>query len=147
MIHMQFDWLPPTSNHAYADILVKVKGKLRPKRVLTTEGKKFKRETAAELVREYPVELMIFEPNIPYAVIGQFHFSNLYNKGWPEKAKTRYKTLDADNRLKLFIDALKTAAGIDDSDFLDVRAQKVEGPDITHIWAWNTERECPTDLR
>lgn len=144
---MMFDWLPPSSNHAYITIMKGQGRKARPIRVLSPEGRKFKRVTSAHLVQTYPAELTVFKPDVPWAIIGQFHFSNLYNKGWPKNAKTRYKKLDADSRLKLFIDALKDAAGVDDSNFLDIRAQKVEGPDMTHIWAWNMEEECPKDLR
>jgi Holliday junction resolvase RusA-like endonuclease len=147
MIHMKVDGLPPSANHAYITIM-KGKGRsARPIRVLSTEGKKYKRETSAALVRNFPTELKVFIPNVPFAVVAQFHFSNLYNKGWPDKAQSRYKKIDVDNRLKLFMDALKDATGVDDSNYLDIRAQKVEGPEETHIWAWNMEEECPQDMR
>jgi Holliday junction resolvase RusA-like endonuclease len=123
---------------------MKGSGKVRhPIRVLTKDGQKFKNETTALLVRNFPTELKIFKPDTPYCVVGRLYFPDLLNKGWPDKAKTKYKRIDADNRLKLFLDVLKDAAGVDDSAFLDVCAQKYEGPDRTEILVWNMEEECP----
>jgi len=143
MISMTFDWLPPSVNHVYMTVM-KGKGRARiPIRTLTPEGKKFKNETTAELVRRFPTELRIFKPNVPFMVVGRLSFPNLLNKGWPDKAETRYKRLDADNRLKLLLDVLKDAAGIDDSNFLDIRVIKALGPDKTELWIMNMEEECP----
>jgi len=143
MIHMSFEGLPPSVNHAYLTVMKGVGKARHPIRVLTPEGKKFKNETTASLVRNFPSELKIFKPDIPYAVIGRLYFPRLLNKGWPDEAQSKFKRLDADNRLKLFLDVLKDAAGIDDSAFFDVCAQKAEGAEKTDIWVWNMEEECP----
>lgn len=143
MIHLHFDWLPPSVNHMYMTAM-KGSGRARiPIRVLTKEGKKFHNETTAELVRRFPTELKIFKPNTPYMVVGKLFFPNLFNKGWPGKAESRYKKFDADNRLKLLLDVVKDAGGIDDSCILDLRIIKAEGPDSTHLWVWDMEKECP----
>jgi len=141
MILMSFDWLPPSANHAYFTIMSGSGRSKHPVRVLTNEGKKFKRETSAELLRKYPQELRVFKPDTPYAVHSFMYFPNLLNSGWPEKAQTRYKRLDADNRLKLFLDSLKDAAGVDDSSFMDIRVVKDLGPERTDIYVWNMEEE------
>jgi Holliday junction resolvase RusA-like endonuclease len=147
MIHMSFGWLPPSANNAYLTLMKGSGAKRVPVRVLTPEGKRFKMETSTYLVREYPTELKTFRPNCPYGITMQFSFPNLYNAGWPAKAQTRYKKIDVDNRIKLLMDALKDAAGIDDSNFLDERAMKVHGPEMTNIWVWNMEEECPQSIQ
>jgi Holliday junction resolvase RusA-like endonuclease len=144
VIHLHYPGLPPSVNDAYTTVLTKVRGKLRPKRVLTKEGKKFKKEFAGHIAQTYPTELTIFEKNTPFAVVGQFGFPDLINKTWPEKAESRYKKRDADNRLKLLLDALPS--GIDDSQFMVVTASKIQGPEETHLWVWNMEEEAPYEF-
>lgn len=135
-VHMQIEGLPISSNHAYINL---------PKggRTLSKEGRKYKAETSGYLVRTFPTEMMIFKKDVPFGYLVQFCFPNLFNKGWPEKAKTRYKKLDVSNRLKLFEDALFNASGVDDSQVCSGHFDKIEGPAWTHVWAWNMEEECP----
>lgn len=141
MIYMHVPGLPPSTNHAYFD-LVTGKGKKKiVKRVLTTEGRAYKAKTTAYIVEHYPTLLNAFKPNTPYGYIVQLVFPDLLNKTWPEKAQTRYKRLDATNRAKLFEDALAEALSIDDSTFLSVRFDKKEGPEATNIWLWNMDEE------
>ena len=143
MIHIHVPGLPPTTNHAYFD-LVTGKGKKKiVKRVLTTEGRAYKAQTTAYIVEHYPTVLNMFKPNTPYGYIVQLCFPNLLNKTWPEEAKTRYKKLDVTNRSKLFEDALAEACAIDDSAFLTARYDKAPGEEATNIWLWNMEEEYP----
>ncbi len=111
--------------------------------MLSTKGKKYKRETSAYLVRTYPTEMQIFKKDIPLGILVQFAFPNLFNAGWPKKAKTRYKKFDVTNRVKLFEDALFDASGVDDSQVQSITADKILGPEHTNIWVWNMEEECP----
>jgi hypothetical protein len=142
MIHMAIPHLPPSSNNAYFTMVTKVGKKMVPKRVMTKEGKKFKKETSAFLVQNYPMEMQIFRPNAPYALLYQVIFDTITNKTWPEKAATRYKKLDASNRVKLLEDALVDAAGIDDSQILISSVFKSQGAHQgTRIWAWDLENE------
>jgi Holliday junction resolvase RusA-like endonuclease len=143
MIHIAIPGIPISTNHAYMTMVVGGGRKKIPKRVLTPEGRRYKVETSAYIVQHYPAELGVFRPNKPYGYIVQIAFSNLLNKGWPEKAKTRYKKLDASNRIKLLEDAMADAFGIDDSNFLSTRVDKVEGEENTLIWVWNMEEEAP----
>jgi hypothetical protein len=64
-------------------------------RVLSRKGKKYKLETTTYLTRNYPADMQFFKPNEPYVLLVHFVFADevtLLNKGYPEKAKTRYKT-------------------------------------------------------
>jgi hypothetical protein len=146
MIHITIPSIPISSNNAYFTMVKRQgKGKSTPIRVLTPKGKKYKKETATYITRHYPSELRFFQPNVPYALLVHFIFGDevtLLNKGYPEKAKTRYKKLDVGNRLKLFEDALTDATGCDDSQHWMVSLSKACGrSDETHLWVWNMEDE------
>lgn len=54
-------------------------------------------------------------------------FDSVQNKGWPKKAKSRYKRIDITNRVKLLEDAVSEALGIDDSLFFHTTITKNEG--------------------
>jgi Holliday junction resolvase RusA-like endonuclease len=132
MIEFHLPGIPPSANNAYFNL---------PKggRTLTTEGKRYKRETAAYLAREYPKELMFFEPNVGYGLAVRFEM-NILNKGWPDKAESRYKKADVSNRLKLLEDVLSSVAATDDSQHLTVYLSKRQSDtEFTHIWIWRDD--------
>lgn len=140
MIHIVVPFLPPSVNKAYFQ-----KG---PRRILTTAGKKFKLETKTHIARTYPAELMQIRKDVPMGLVVELVFPNesdIYNRTWPNTAKTRYKRMDVSNRIKLFEDALSDATGVDDSQHLFVGARKSyeEGVSCTHAWLWNMEEEDP----
>lgn len=136
MIYLKVPSLPPSSNHAYANI------RGTNKRVLTKVGRAYKVETCAHLAQKYRAELQFFRPDQPYLLVVRFWFLQIHNAGWPKKADSRYKRLDASNRLKLLEDALKDAAGVDDSQNLTLVLQKYEGlEEKTEIWVWNLDDE------
>lgn len=143
MIYLSMPGLPLTSNHAYFDLVVGKGKKKRVQRILTDAGKKYKLETRTYLVSNYPSQMTIFKPNVPYGYIIRLSFPTLLNKGWPDAAKDRYKKLDASNRVKLLEDAMASAFGIDDKHFLSTRADKILGEELTEIWVWNMEEEDP----
>lgn len=135
MIRLELPWLPPSSNHAYMNNGF-------GGRTLSTEGKKFKRETTAYFAQHYPREMRFFKPNLPYLLAFRFFFEDLENKGFTSgKTKTRYKVFDGGNRTKLLEDALKDAGGIDDSQTMTSLWSKCRGPEHTIIWAWSLEEE------
>lgn len=135
MISLSIPWLPPSSNHAYINNGF-------GGRKLSAEGKKFKLETTAFFVRRYPNALRFFEKDEPYAVYVRFYFKDLENKGWPKKTPTRYKQQDATNRIKLLEDALKDAAGVDDSQNLLFLAEKRYGEEEkTEVFVWSLNKE------
>ena len=135
MIALAIPSLPPSSNHAYVNNGF-------GGRMLSKQGKAYKLETTSHLIRTYPSELRFFEKNVPYFVYARFYFNDIENKGYPAKTKNRYKHLDASNRTKLFEDALKDAAGIDDSQHMLVLVEKRQGdPERTEVFAWRLDNE------
>jgi Holliday junction resolvase RusA-like endonuclease len=135
MIRLALPSLPPSSNHAYFNL--RTGG-----RSLSDVGRAYKRDVTTRLQREYRKEMMFFQKNAPYLLLVRFFFETLTNKGYPEKTATRYKRLDGSNRLKLLEDALKDAAGIDDSQFLQTFWEKKVAPtERTELWVWDLEAE------
>lgn len=135
MIYLRVPSLPPSTNHAYFNLP-------RGGRTLTSAGKKYKRETAAHISQRYPKEMATLKPDVPYLLHVRFHLSDLENKTWPTSAKTRYKRIDASNRLKLLEDVLAEVAGIDDAQNLMIILEKCQGAEeYTEIWVWNLEVE------
>lgn len=138
MIRLELPYLPPSSNHAYANNSF-------GGRRLSTLGRAFLLKTKVYLAQHYPREMMLFKPNLPYLVVMRFFFDDIENAGFAKgKAKARYKVFDGGNRTKLLEDALKDAGGIDDSQTLTSIWQKV--PTVgtgerTFIWAWSLEEE------
>lgn len=135
MIRIELPFLPPTTNHAYTT---------DPwgNRVLTKAGKKFKNEAKTHIARHYRKELLAVSANKPYLVLLKLYFERIENKGWPEKAKNRYKTLDGTNRIKLAEDALASAMGVDDaSNMTFIVAKEVGIPERSVILIWSLEDE------
>lgn len=133
MLYLKIPSLPPSVNHAYFNI---------PSggRVLTKEGKKYKAEATAHLTQTYPAELARVKPNQPYSVLYVLGIPALLNKGYPDKAKTRYKRIDASNRVKLLEDVLADVMGLDDSNNMNVLASKVLAEaDMTEVWIFGDE--------
>jgi Holliday junction resolvase RusA-like endonuclease len=121
-IAMAFDGLPPTSNKIY------VRG-----RILTTEARVYQEQFSAN-GRKY---LSIFtqmggpiDDDTAYAVHLRF-FMNLLNESWNDmsvapsrRAKTRYKKIDLDNRIKLVTDCVRDLVGVDDSHIFAASQEK-----------------------
>jgi Holliday junction resolvase RusA-like endonuclease len=148
MVRIELVGIPPSSNNAYVDIppLFK-KGKVIPQgRRLSTEGAKYKKETTLHIVRNYPVALSEIKKDAGLMLYVRFFFENLYNKGWPKTAESRYKRTDVTNRVKLLEDCIKDACGIDDSQNEVVLLEKRQGPYATVVFIWNLEREVPPAL-
>lgn len=141
MIYIPLIGLPPSVNEAYSDIPIHTKEGIKTKRKLSKVGEKYKNETTSAFSREYPVELRMVHPNecTGWAVI--LDMPKVVNKGWPDKTQSRYKTVDASNRVKLLEDCIATALGIDDAQFFLQLSAKREGRPYTHIWVWNIEVE------
>ena len=146
MIHLSLPGLPPSVNHLYQDQTFRGGGgKLMTKRVLSEEGRRFKKETLAHLVKNFQPQLRFFKKNVPYVFYYRFITPDLFNATWPKKAENRYKRFDASNLVKVLEDVIVEAAGVDDSNYLTVVSEKRKGPkEETHIWIWNIEEEgCP----
>jgi len=145
MILIELEGLPISVNKAYQTIHKKKGRRTIPMRTLTQEGRAYKRLTTATLASRYSSSLATIQKDHPYGLAVQLRLNNLKNSGWPQKAKTRYKKLDASNRLKLLEDAIADACGIDDSQFLTVIVDKEEcsenEPEGTKVWIWDEEEE------
>ena len=135
MLHIQIPSLPPSSNHAYFN--------LKGGRSLTKEGKKYKTETTTHIARSYPFELAQIRQNEPYVLYIRLYFDKLENDDWPKKSKSRYKTVDASNRVKLLEDCVKDACGIDDAQHMIVIVEKRLGTPATEVFLWNMQEEVP----
>lgn len=141
MIRLILPWLPPSSNAAYFNLPGKG-------RALNNVGRAFLKTTIAHFSQNYPREMMLFKPNKPYEIAVLFYLEHLENTGFKTgKAASRYKVLDATNRIKLLEDALKDAGGIDDSQYLKFHCEKEQGmPERTILCAWALEEESsPSD--
>lgn len=144
MLHITLDGLPPTTNHAYVTVKKRVGKKIASIRTLSSAGRKYKKEVLAYLAKTYVRELAQVKSNEPYGVFFMFHLGTLENKTWPDKAATRYRRTDADNRVKLLADTLVDAMGLDDSHLLFNLCGKTQavGEEYTEAFIWNLDREA-----
>lgn len=145
MVQFTLEGLPPSSNHAYFDRIVRVKDRSIVKRVLATAGRSYKRKVQSRLIKNYPDVLAIMKPNIPLGIAYSLNSPSFLNSTWPKKAESRYKEFDGPNREKLLIDAIASAGGIDDSCFWQVIINKhqihIDAQEETNVWIWNIEEE------
>lgn len=137
MIRMYLPFLPPSVNAAYANI------RGTNKRTLTTEGKAFKKQAAVLLMQKYSKELATLKPDVAYWLCVRLSMTNIYNKGWPTTAKTRHKTQDVSNRIKLLEDVLKDVSGIDDAQNMGVYAEKYQADEESTTIVIVTSEEPP----
>lgn len=139
--------MPPTTNHAYENVPpVRVRGKVvGGGRRLTDKGRSFKREAKVFLSTNYGGELATIRKNTPYIVHILFHFNDLFCKTYPKNSRSRYKKVDATNRVKLLEDVLADACGIDDSQFMAVVLVKspTQGDERVTIRIYDLDKEVP----
>lgn len=118
---------PPSINKLYVSLP-------RFGKAMSQEGKRFKRVVLAQMQEEWGPDLVKVDPNTAYEVEIYVYFPLIINKGWPETAQQKYKKRDADNLLKLLLDTLADAMGIDDANFLRITVEKLENRDNPHIY-------------
>ena len=111
--------LPPSVNKMY---------------VYTTRGprpsaamRKFRSKAAMELLSQVPFDMDPLNPNKPHKLTIEFYLPVLVNKGWPKKAKTRFRRRDVSNLVKVVEDLVSQALGIDDSCFIRIEISKADG--------------------
>jgi hypothetical protein len=117
-LHMVFQGLPPTSNHIY----------FQGNR-LTEEARRYAEQFSLEAVRYQHLFHQLIEEAL-YALHLRF-FMNLVNETWnntnlppSRRAKSRYKKVDLDNRIKLITDCVRDAVDIDDSHIFAASQEK-----------------------
>lgn len=145
MIHLKLPYLSPSINHVYMHVRAPGSGGMM--RVLTPAGRKFKKEATAHLAKNYPQALALMKENKPYTLFMRFTVTDLENKGWVKGSTSRYKRHDVSNRIKVLEDVIVEVTGVDDSHFISVACQKVQGTmEATDIYIWNlTEEGSPFD--
>ena len=109
---------PPSVNKAYVTTRA-------GRRILSAEGKEYKR-VVASTVATYCANRpdAVFDVT-PLVLTIHLHMVT-ENKGWSKgTAKSRYKKVDASNRVKLLEDALFSCIGVDDSLVFDLHVHKI----------------------
>lgn len=125
--------LPPTSNNIYTS-------GFHGKRVLTTPAKKWRNHATAHLGCEYFLATQGLDrsPETTCVLGLEFHVTDLTNKGWPNKAKDKFKKMDLSNRIKLLEDTWRDFVRLDDHHNFIVMAMKlpmeVAGVQINFGW-------------
>ena len=107
--------MPPSVNSLYF-----VKG---GRKILSSKGRTIKNKLKADILKQ--IHHCKIEES-PKTLVIKLFFTDIYNKGWPKKAKSRYKKIDASNRAKLLEDALSECLGIDDCLFFSVTVIKYQ---------------------
>lgn len=136
-MRFDFPYLPPSSNHAY------VNKRGGGGRTLSTEGRAWKKDTAAYLGQKYGLTLPRFSTELPYIVVVTFHLQ-VFNETFGAKngAKSRYKKRDTSNLWKLLADVLVPFLGIDDSQFTsEVLRKKNSAKEHTTVEVWEDKTE------
>ena len=140
MLKMVYPVLPPTSNKIY------FRGT-----ILKKEAREYAERFSYQMTRDYLHLLNEIDPLAIYSISLLFFFESLLNESFnnpkvPEKkrAKTRYKKLDLDNRVKLVADCTRDLLGVDDShtfEMLTVKAVDKSNPrveiyvrDVNPVW-------------
>lgn len=113
---LEIPFMPPSSNNCYTTIWKK------KMRVLTKEAAGFKKKVMAEVVPKYLAEISKLDRTVVYDITYRFYFerSDVMTKSFGDAkngAKSPYKRMDLENRLKLISDVVSDAIGIDDSQF------------------------------
>lgn len=132
--------MPPTDNDLYVPI--KKGGKSVGLR-LSNVARAYKIQVAevmadaALLNPDFKVEV-----DVEYAINLVVYFKSAYSKGWPKKARSRFRKIDTHNRLKLVIDSVMSSMGLDDNCLFEQSVVKQEDPEDPRIdveirrWEW-----------
>ena len=103
-------------------------------KVLSKESRKFQDSFKMFLSENYLIENLALErgPEVSYAlVIGLV--MPLYNAGYPKKAKTLFRKIDASNYIKLIEDCLRDVTNIEDSQSISVTAHKIHSTEESGV--------------
>lgn len=132
--------LPPSDNQLYENL----PGRPRPgkggKTIIVVGGRRLskKGEAYKKAVQDKVGELAAVCPdflleNVKYTLVVKVFFEAIENKGWPGKAKSRYKKIDTMNRTKLPTDAVAEMIGVDDRHHFLTIVQKECDPEDPRI--------------
>jgi Holliday junction resolvase RusA-like endonuclease len=135
MIYIVMEGLPPSSNQAYWD---------NPAggRVLTKAGKKYKADVVQHILKNHAHETQELAKDVTIGCVLFFGFPDLFTKGWPKTAKSRYKKQDVENRPKLLLDAIMEATAMDDSQICIHNKVKYQSDrPLTTIYIWDEDKQ------
>ncbi len=129
ILHVVVPFLPPTSNHCY--FTNRFGGRTK-----TKEADAFQKRLVQEVTGPHLASLAQLNTTYKDSVFRvhyklYFPFEEIFNRSWGKKsgAESRYKKMDAENRLKLLTDSFAKAIGIDDSRFWRTVIDKMLSPD------------------
>ena len=124
MLHVVFTQLPPTANRIY------FRGT-----ILTVKARKYAEDFAKYMAQHHLHEIMLLDKKSAYAMHLHFYFDSLVNDTWyndklspSKRAKSRYKRIDLDNRIKLVTDCVRDAVAIDDCQIFAASQEKHMDP-------------------
>ena len=120
---LELPGLPPSTNQLYSNF--------RGRRVLSAEGKRYKRNVAMRVAKEFPAAGP-WTNRDPFSLKITLHFDiHTRTKG----AQNRYKKFDVSNRVKVLEDAVCESFGIDDRQVLHLEVIKcpTQGPERTVV--------------
>lgn len=98
-------------------------------RILTKEARAFKTRVLTDVVPRYLSEIGKLDKGGVYDITYRFFFDrdDVLTKTWgaaKNAAKSQYKKMDLENRLKLLSDVISDSLSIDDSQFFSGRQEK-----------------------
>lgn len=146
MIYIVLNSLPPSSNNAYINLPPAPakggKGKRRGGRVLSPEGKSYKKDVINHLIKNHGPELKQLRKDATIGCLVAYGFPEMLTKGWPDKAENRFRKNDLMNRPKLLQDAIVEATSMDDSQIcFDYKYKYQSEAAQTTIYIWNEDDE------
>lgn len=111
--------LPPSVNDLYTVS--------RGRKILKTEGRKYINQTRM-LFAEQLLDFTGFRRDEPLVFVYTFSFPVVLNKGFPKKAKNKFRKIDVSNRVKVLEDIICSVLDIDDSQVMHMEVVKCQGP-------------------
>jgi len=112
--------LPPSSNKTH-----RRRGLGKPGLFLTPAAKRYKRSVIKAVLAKCVHTLKYVDPESAYFLTLVFHLDAI-TKGYPGKAKHRFRIIDLSNRVILLENAIKEVTGIDDSNTFELNLIKVQ---------------------
>lgn len=116
----EFPFVPPSANHLYFNLPTGGRG-------LSKEAKTYKEKVKNLLIEKYYEKITNFSPDKykVFKVTSIIYLDNVLTKS--KDAKSPYRKIDVDNRLKAFNDAVFESLGIGDHRIFDIISKKREG--------------------
>lgn len=130
-LHLVYPSLPPSANHIY------IRGT-----VLKREAREYKAAFKQWVIQNHMhnVANLPVGPEMVYSLHLAFFFDSLVNESYNDKtkppsrrAKTRYKRLDLDNRVKFLQDCVRDAIDVDDSHIFAASQEKHQDPENPRV--------------